>query len=358
MSLSVLVIDDMDYVHDNIRPLLHHFHCDPIYSARTGEDGLRIFIEANPSLILLDIDLAGSLDGLEVLRWMLYGKPASFIAMLSGDTRAETVQKVLKLGARSFIGKPFSEISLSRVLKQYLKVRNNLHELSAQTDVAEQIQRIDEVKHVVSAAISLNSSRHKKRAAASSTAEQTDGTQKTRKFPTLQFDDITDIPTRICLMLQAYTGLSPEVSILFTPADLSGKKLLIRTSGFIGLKQDHALDIGKTCPPAILQQMQAALATENSAFSVRKSQVSQTLTHYGLSVKYGLQPDYVRRRYHTICGWLPPALDLSLDISDDQKIIDQAARRAIRKELDARSGDLVNRFLDDSKIAGSWKRHG
>ena len=92
--------------------------------------------------------------------------------------------------------------------------------------------------------------------------------------------------------------------------------------------------------------MQAALSTENSAFAVRKSQVSQTLTHYGLSVKYGLQPDYVRRRYHTICGWLPPALDLSLDISED------------RKELDARSGDLVNRFLDDSKIAGSWKRHG
>ena len=358
MSLSVLVIDDMDYVHDNIRPLLHHFHCDPIYSARTGEDGLRIFIEANPSLILLDIDLAGALDGLEVLRWMLYGKPASFITMLSGDTRAATVQKVLKLGARSFIGKPFSEISLSRVLKQYLKVRKNLDALSAKTDPSEQVQRMDEVKHVVSAAIALNNNRHKKRAGSSSASEQADTEQKTRKSPALKFEEIIDIPTRICLMLQAYTGLSPDVSLLFKPADLTGKKLLIRTSGFIGLKQNHALDISKTCPPAILQQIQEALATEGDTFSLKKSQVHQTLTHYGLSVKYGLQPDYVRRRYHTICGWLPPALDLSLNISNDQKIIDQAARKAIRKELDANSSDLVNRFLDEPKIAGHWKRHG
>ena len=62
----VLAIDDSELMHRLLRARLQLEHVD-IYCASNGDEGLRMAVELQPDVILLDIDLQG-MDGFDVLQ--------------------------------------------------------------------------------------------------------------------------------------------------------------------------------------------------------------------------------------------------------------------------------------------------
>jgi CheY-like chemotaxis protein len=122
MNGVVLYIDDDE---DNIFLLRRLFQrkCPDIqlHTAMTGHDGVRVAIDDQPGLILLDNRLPDA-TGEQVLR-NLAAAPATAaipVVILSGDSHPATVSELLAAGAADFLGKPFEAHQLLAILGRYL----------------------------------------------------------------------------------------------------------------------------------------------------------------------------------------------------------------------------------------------
>jgi CheY-like chemotaxis protein len=122
MNGVVLYIDDNE---DNIVLLRRLFKrkCPDVQlrTAMTGGDGVKVAIDDQPALILLDNRLPDA-SGEQVLR-DLAAAPATAaipVVILSGDTNPATVHELLTAGAADFLGKPFEAGQLLAIVGRYL----------------------------------------------------------------------------------------------------------------------------------------------------------------------------------------------------------------------------------------------
>lgn len=117
--VKILIIDD----EAPIREVLSASLGDEGYSvktARNADEGLRLMEEFRPNVVLLDIWMPGSMDGIEVLsvaRSRFASGAGAFGGMefviMSGHGTIETAVKAVKLGAWDFVEKP---LSIDRIL--------------------------------------------------------------------------------------------------------------------------------------------------------------------------------------------------------------------------------------------------
>jgi DNA-binding response OmpR family regulator len=104
-SATILLVDDEDAVQKLLTYPLER-EGFRVVSARTGQEALDRFGEANPDLVVLDIMLPG-LDGLEVCKAL---RARSSVPIIMLTARDDELDKVLglELGADDYITKPFS----------------------------------------------------------------------------------------------------------------------------------------------------------------------------------------------------------------------------------------------------------
>lgn len=106
-AIKILVVDD----EAPIREVLSASLMDegyPVKCARSGDEGLRMMEEFRPQVVLLDIWMPGSMDGIEVLRAARSRFPGTEFIIMSGHGTIETAVKAVKLGAWDFVEKPLS----------------------------------------------------------------------------------------------------------------------------------------------------------------------------------------------------------------------------------------------------------
>jgi len=122
MNGIVLYIDDDE---DNIfllRRLFERKRPDiQLRTAMTGHDGVRVAIDDQPALILLDNRLPDA-SGEQVLRQLAAAPTTAAIpiVILSGDSNPATVDELLAAGAADFLGKPFEAHQLLDIIGRYL----------------------------------------------------------------------------------------------------------------------------------------------------------------------------------------------------------------------------------------------
>src|SRR4051794_31063939 len=91
-----------------------------VYRADNGVDGLRIIGERQPKLVILDIGLAGDLDGLDVCRQLRSKTDVPVIMLTARDGEIDRVLG-LELGADDYVTKPFSPRELVARVKAILR---------------------------------------------------------------------------------------------------------------------------------------------------------------------------------------------------------------------------------------------
>ncbi|MFN3740452.1 MAG: sigma-54-dependent transcriptional regulator, partial [Thermodesulfovibrionales bacterium] len=111
MAYLILVIDDEEGIRDSLKGILEDEGYE-VLTAPSAEEGMKIFEEQSPDLVLLDIWLPG-IDGIEALKSMRDRRPSIPVIMISGHGTIELAVKASKLGAYDFLEKP---LSLERVL--------------------------------------------------------------------------------------------------------------------------------------------------------------------------------------------------------------------------------------------------
>ena len=104
MKPRILVVDDEPAVRDALRQVLEYEGMD-IRTAGSGGEGLTLFEEFRPHVVVLDVKMAG-LDGLAVLARLKAVDPSATVVMISGHGTIATAVQATQRGAFDFLEKP------------------------------------------------------------------------------------------------------------------------------------------------------------------------------------------------------------------------------------------------------------
>ena len=116
---AILVIDDDEAVRKtSVDLLVARGH--KAASASTVRDGLRMFTEMRPALVLLDLKLPDG-TGIDVLRELQRQAPGTPVVVISGRGSVVEAVEAMKVGASDFLEKPVSRDRLFRVLDRVFR---------------------------------------------------------------------------------------------------------------------------------------------------------------------------------------------------------------------------------------------
>lgn len=148
---KILIIDDEQPIVETLRAALQSLPFE-IFTTQNPEEGLKLFREINPFLIILDINMQ-PITGVEFIQRLIiedlphhkYSNPASslpvnpeqseptlrgadfYIAVLTGVGSRELMNKCRGLGVEFFLNKPIHLIALRNVVE-------NIHHLKTARD--------------------------------------------------------------------------------------------------------------------------------------------------------------------------------------------------------------------------------
>ncbi len=118
MPSTVLIVEDDPHTVEVVRLYLRRDE-HIVLTASDGISGLRLFKEARPDLVVLDLMLPG-LDGLEVCRQLRTESDVP-IVMLTARVEEEDRIAGLELGADDYVTKPFSPRELAARIRAVLR---------------------------------------------------------------------------------------------------------------------------------------------------------------------------------------------------------------------------------------------
>jgi two-component system chemotaxis response regulator CheY len=127
MELHILIVDDSSVMRAFIRRVLElsGLEVGRCLEAANGEEALRLLEDNWVDAVLTDINMP-TMDGEELLRRMSVHPVLRLIPVLvvSTDRTEGRVQKMLTLGAKGYVTKPFAPETLREELEHSLAVVN------------------------------------------------------------------------------------------------------------------------------------------------------------------------------------------------------------------------------------------
>ncbi|WP_282936597.1 response regulator [Paenibacillus sp. RC67] len=119
---KLLLVEDEDLIRKGIRRFVpfEELHIHEIYEATNGEEGLRIFGEQLPDLVLLDINMP-RMNGLDFAVQIKAMKPEVKIAVITGYDYYDYAVASLKIGIDDYVLKPVSRSDVFEVLNKLVQ---------------------------------------------------------------------------------------------------------------------------------------------------------------------------------------------------------------------------------------------
>ena len=118
-SAEIILVEDETIIAYELRVRLSMLGHKVLGVFRKGEDACSSAAEKMPDLMLIDIILAGKIDGIETARRVRAAGPTRII-FLTANTDEATRQRALAVGPQGFLLKPFTEDELREELAKAL----------------------------------------------------------------------------------------------------------------------------------------------------------------------------------------------------------------------------------------------
>jgi CheY-like chemotaxis protein len=118
---KILIVDDQPEVRELVDVTLAVSDYQ-ILKAASGEEAINIAKQEIPDLIIMDVMMPGSLDGLEATRIIKRDEKTKscVILMLTAKGQKTDVEKGIDAGADGYFIKPFSPLELIRKVEEVL----------------------------------------------------------------------------------------------------------------------------------------------------------------------------------------------------------------------------------------------
>jgi len=114
-TFKVLIVEDENLVARSLKINLLKAGVDVLDMTSNGKSAVKIAIEKNPSLILMDIRLANGLDGIESAEKILMEKKIPIIFM-TGYATEKIKERALKLNPVDFLEKPINIYKIKQII--------------------------------------------------------------------------------------------------------------------------------------------------------------------------------------------------------------------------------------------------
>ena len=132
---KLLVIDDDESIRKVLTVTLRDGGYE-VLAAEDGEEGLKIFAEEQPDIILCDLRMPGK-DGISVLKEIKARDPNKEVIVISAYADMDLAIKALQLKASDFITKPLSTTALEVALQRAEERLDLTRELREYTELIE-----------------------------------------------------------------------------------------------------------------------------------------------------------------------------------------------------------------------------
>jgi DNA-binding NarL/FixJ family response regulator len=113
---TVLLVDDHQLFRSGVRAELDGL-VEVLGDAATVEDAVRMIVETEPDVVLLDVHMPGG-GGLEVIRQVAEKRPAQRFLALSVSDAPEDVLALIRAGARGYVTKTISGDELADAVRR------------------------------------------------------------------------------------------------------------------------------------------------------------------------------------------------------------------------------------------------
>ncbi len=125
----VLVVDDEDYMRFLVEEALDQAGFDVIEAAN-GEEGLRLFQEQRPSVVLMDVMMPG-MDGFETCAELRKSPGGAHVPvlMITGLEDVDSINSAYSAGATDFIAKPINYELLGHRVRYLLRASSAINQL-------------------------------------------------------------------------------------------------------------------------------------------------------------------------------------------------------------------------------------
>jgi DNA-binding LytR/AlgR family response regulator len=120
MSIRILAVEDDPAQQQAVRLTLRSLGYELAGIAATADDALRRFDETQPDLVLLDVSLAGSRDGITLAHELVAKRPVPLI-FLTAYPDAITFERARAVGPFAFLGKPYTALLLGHSIELALQ---------------------------------------------------------------------------------------------------------------------------------------------------------------------------------------------------------------------------------------------
>lgn len=116
--MRLLIVDDSNMIRSRISRVVQNgglSNVSLVGLARNGAEALRIARSTLPEVVTMDLTMP-EMDGVECITQMLRILPKTNILVVSALSDKSTAIQALKLGARGFVAKPFTDDELKMAL--------------------------------------------------------------------------------------------------------------------------------------------------------------------------------------------------------------------------------------------------
>ncbi len=113
--IKVLIVDDEALIRFGLEKFVKKDGFST-FTASSGTKALEIIEDKEPDIVLLDMKLQDSIDGLEILKIIKNSRPEITVIMISGQRELHGAVTAMKLGARDYQEKPIDFDKLRQIL--------------------------------------------------------------------------------------------------------------------------------------------------------------------------------------------------------------------------------------------------
>jgi two-component system, chemotaxis family, chemotaxis protein CheY len=124
-AMRLLIVDDSNMIRSRISRVVQAGGLSNIALvglARNGAEAVRIARSTQPEVVTMDLTMP-EMDGVECIGQLLRILPKTNILVVSALSDKSTAIQALKLGARGFVAKPFSDDELKMALLDVMETR-------------------------------------------------------------------------------------------------------------------------------------------------------------------------------------------------------------------------------------------
>ncbi|MFP4549743.1 MAG: response regulator [Spirochaetales bacterium] len=118
--MKLMVVDDSSVMRRAIQRYASSLDLEVVGTAKDGEQALALFRQQSPDVVTLDITMP-KMDGLATLKAILAERPTTRVLVVTALSDSATGIQALRLGAKGFLNKPFTEAELTEELTHVME---------------------------------------------------------------------------------------------------------------------------------------------------------------------------------------------------------------------------------------------